>query len=231
MLRQTLPEAQHAAGQTITLVVVEAETLVREGLVALFSGLPDMACKLSTGDCVEAVREAEFLRPDAALLDTRSAFDRKNFGLRLWRERLPGTALIVFDHAVCDVHLRDVLRGTNVGYATRNDSFEELSEIVRRTVRGSAAYSTSAWRRLRETPHGPMLDDSGDRPGLHRLTPRELEILVYLAQGLSGKQCSEQLGISSSTVDNHRARIMKKLQVRKTVELTRIALREGLMPR
>lgn len=231
MLRRTPPSQLNAENFSITLAIVESETLVCEGLLALFRDVGDFTCILSAAECVEAVRQAEFRRPDVTLLDPRAAFDRKYFGLKLWRERLPETRLVVFDHSVRDVHLRDVLRFSGVGYATRGDSFDQLTEVLRCSARGEPAFSPKARQRLCETPQGIKLDVSADRPGLHRLTARELEILVYLAQGYSGRQCSEQLGISSSTVENHRTRILHKLEVRKTVDLTRIAIREGLMPR
>jgi DNA-binding NarL/FixJ family response regulator len=63
------------------------------------------------------------------------------------------------------------------------------------------------------------------------LTPRELEMLVRLAQGYSVKQCASSLGIGNSTAGNHKSRLMKKLGVHKSVELARLAIREGLIPK
>jgi DNA-binding NarL/FixJ family response regulator len=61
------------------------------------------------------------------------------------------------------------------------------------------------------------------------LTPRETELFTLLAQGLTIKKCSERMGITVNTADNHKTRLMRKLGIHKTVELARLAVREGLI--
>jgi DNA-binding NarL/FixJ family response regulator len=220
-----------AAGQSIRVAVVDDEQLLCDCLGTLLAQTPGVACEIAATDHVSAVRRAEFSPPDVALLDAASTFSPSSFGLRLWQERLPQTALVLLDDEIRDVYLRQALRLRSAGYATKSDSLAELLDVIRATARGETAFSSSVRKRLVSTPRGWEMQASPHGPGVHVLTPRETEVLIYLAQGLSGKQCSEQLGISPSTVENHRARIMRKLKVRKTVELTRLALREGLMPR
>ncbi|HEY5313151.1 MAG TPA: LuxR C-terminal-related transcriptional regulator, partial [Pirellulales bacterium] len=65
---------------------------------------------------------------------------------------------------------------------------------------------------------------------LGQLTRREFDVLLHIAQGYTVKQCAEALGISPSTADNHKSRLMRKLRVHKTVDLARLALRCGLSP-
>jgi DNA-binding CsgD family transcriptional regulator/nucleotide-binding universal stress UspA family protein len=70
-----------------------------------------------------------------------------------------------------------------------------------------------------------------DRPPLRELlTAREAEVLVYLAQGLTVKECARVLRLSPSTIDNHKSRMMRKLNLHRMVDLARIAVREGLLP-
>lgn len=224
-------DASDATRATLCIAVVDDEALICDCLAILLSQTPEMACDIAATDHVSAIRRAEFNPPDVAVLDAATTFSPSSSNLRLWQERLPQTALVILDESVRDVYLRQALRLGRAGYATKGDSFVELLDVIRGAARGRATFSSSARKRVVQTPRGWELSTASDGPGVHMLTPRETEVLTYLAQGLSGKQCSEQLGISPSTVENHRARIMRKLKIRKTVELTRLALREGLMPR
>ncbi len=79
-------------------------------------------------------------------------------------------------------------------------------------------------------PDGVRLAADNYKNPLASLTPRETDVLVNLAKGNSVKQCAKALGIGTSTVGNHKTRLMKKLNVHKTVELVHLAMREGLVP-
>lgn len=220
-----------STGDVIRLALVEDETLIREGLLALIARTAGLQCVTAAGDHVTAIRAAEFAPPDVALLDMTAPDSPTATGISLWAERLPQVRLLLYDDAVRDVHVRTALRVRAAGYLTKRDRFADWIEAVRKAMRDEPAFTPAVRQRLRSTPRGWELLPSDDAPGLHSLTVRETEVLTYLAQGLTGKQCSALLGISPSTVDNHKSRIMRKLKVRKTVELTRLALREGLVPR
>lgn len=225
------PLLPHEDDHPIRMALVEKQTLIREGLFALVTQTTNLECVAVAGDHVEAVRQAEFARPDVALIDLSPGGSLGRVGLRLWRERLPDVGLLLFDDLIRDANVQLVLKGCGLGYVTKCDSFTDLVEAIRSCSRGEITFTPQLRPRLRATAHGWELLPVDGNPGIHCLTSRETEVLVYLAQGLSGKQCSEMLGISPSTVDNHKSRIMRKLRIRKTVDLTRLALKEGLVPR
>ena len=83
--------------------------------------------------------------------------------------------------------------------------------------------------RLRLTARGLRLKHTGDEPSLAQLTSRELQIMELLAMGYSVKQSADHLSLAESTIDNHKSRLMKKLDLHKTVELTHKAIKEGLV--
>jgi DNA-binding NarL/FixJ family response regulator len=211
------------------LALVEDEMLVRQGLQSLLDGVADIECTIAAGDHLSAVRQAEFQPPDVALVDQSASHLPGAPGIRLWLDRLPQVRLILFDETIRLANLRSALQLGLAGYVTKCDSFDEVLAAIRNAARGADGFTPGVQARLRATPRGWELDAAAGDSSLLSLTPREIEVLVFLAQGLSGKQCSEQLGISPSTVDNHKQRIMRKLNVRKAVELTRLALREGLI--
>jgi DNA-binding NarL/FixJ family response regulator len=85
-----------------------------------------------------------------------------------------------------------------------------------------------AWR-LRRTERGYQFDGVAEGRTIALLSPREREVMRLLAEGRSVRQCAERLGLSESTIDNHKTRLMKKLGLHKSSELTCQAIREGLI--
>lgn len=216
----------------VRIAIVDDETLCREGLIALFAASPDFRLVASGPDSAELLEKLPAAdRPDVALLDVRTDAEGILVGIDDWQRRFPETRLVLLDDTLRDAHLRQAARLKVHGYALKQDSFFSLTTVVEAAARGVGSFTPSASSRLTLTIGGWELRTNGDAPGLHSLTPRELEVLACLAKGHSVKVCSDLLRISPSTVDNHKSRIMKKLNIHKTVDLARLALREGLMPR
>jgi DNA-binding NarL/FixJ family response regulator len=215
----------------LQLLVVDDEELVREGLVQLFEKSPHVdvdAAAATPEDVIEAAAERT---ANIALVDVcHGVVDSWN-GIGTLQKTFADIRLVVLDDVVRDVHLRRVLRLGVHGYATKGDSFQALYEIVRAVGHGEQRFSPKALERLVSTPFGWQLSTSDDAPGLHLLTVRETEVLVCLAQGHTARICGELLKISSSTVDNHKAKIMKKLKIHRMIDLAKFAVREGLVPR
>lgn len=223
--------ADAAFRDVIRLVIVEDEALVRRALAALVSRTPGLECVATAADHATAVREASLVGPQLALIDTSTISTTGGPALQMWRECLPKVRLLLIDDLIRDVHVRLVIKKQADGYVTKRDAFGDVVEVIRRCAQGETAFTPTLLPRLRKTALGWEIHAAHGVPGLHLLTPRETEVLVYLAQGLTVKHCSELLKISPSTVDNHKSRIMRKLKMHKIVELTRFALREGLIPR
>lgn len=216
----------------VRIAIVDDETLFREGLIALFAANSDFRLVASGSDSqalLDALPSAD--RPDVALLDVRADASGSLVGVAEWQDRFPETRLVLLDDMVRDAHIRQASMLRVHGYALKQDSFFSLTTVVEAAARGVGSFTPSASSRLSLTVGGWELKSSADTPGLHSLTPREIQVLACLAKGHSVKACSDLLRISPSTVDNHKSRIMKKLKIHKTVDLARLALREGLMPR
>lgn len=214
----------------LRLAVVDDENLIRDGLVCLFRKAPGVEVVAQAGTSATAVEGLEGRLVDVAVLDVCVGPSDSWDGVGAWQQAAPGVRIVVLDDLVRDVHLRRVLRLGMHGYAAKRDSFAELLEIVRAAGRGEQMFSRSARERLVATPLGWKLRTAPDVPGLHLLTVRETEVLACLAQGCTSRACSELLKISPSTVDNHKAKIMKKLNIHRMVDLAKFAMREGLVP-
>jgi DNA-binding NarL/FixJ family response regulator len=111
-----------------------------------------------------------------------------------------------------------------VAYASRNFPLEHLSERILRLAMDG---------RLRPSRMNGLIEQGShrrvDSPNGERLSRREVEVLMLLAEGCSVRQCAEILHLSSSTVDNHKSHLMKKLEVHKATEIVRFAIRTGLV--
>ena len=115
------------------------------------------------------------------------------------------------------------------GYFTRRSLFHQFARGVALVARGGSAFGDDINEHLVTTHRGITVLPAVDEPSLTQLTPRESEVFEMLAQGFSVRQCADQLQLAQSTVDNHKTRLMKKLDVHKSAELTRLAIREGLI--
>ena len=140
------------------------------------------------------------------------------------RIKQPQAKVIVFSAHVSDQYVDAALEAGANGYVSKSEDPKILIHTIRRVVRGRSSFSDPIRVRMKKS-------SSSTRPHsrLRSLTPRELEILRMIAQGLTRIQIASTLHRSPKTVDNHRAAIMEKLSLRDRVELTRYAIREGLV--
>ncbi len=145
-------------------------------------------------------------------------------------ERCPAVKTVLLDERTVDANAREGLRVQVAGYLTKEQPFHQVENALRRAARGERVFAPDIAARLVLSAEGVRLArDNSDNP-LSVLTPREIDVLIHLAQGFSVKQCAKALGIGTSTAGNHKSRMMKKLGIHKTVDLTRMAIREGLVP-
>jgi DNA-binding NarL/FixJ family response regulator len=141
----------------------------------------------------------------------------------------PTLKIVVIDESVVEAHVHEVLRLDLLGYLTKEQPLSDVIAALRRARYGERVFIPTIAARLTLGGNGVRLEPLHEQGPLARLTPRERDVLVHVAQGNSVKRCAELLGISPSTVDNHKSRLMRKLHVHKAVELTHFAIREGLI--
>jgi DNA-binding NarL/FixJ family response regulator len=209
--------------------LVDDQALVRTALADLIQASEGMEIVATAGEMKEALRCAEEFKPSIVLMDVLSepnVFE----GAKTIMDRCPGTALIILDDAPVDANVREALRIGAAGYLTKQQPFGQIDAAVRQAARGDRVFTPSIARRLVLAADGVRLAADNRQDPLARLTQRETDVLINLTQGRSVKQCAEALGIGTSTVGNHKSRLMKKLNVHKTVELVYWAVREGMIP-
>ena len=177
----------------------------------------------------EAFRQIDQNHPDVILLDPWvnnggpfAVFDKL-------RELAPRTSIIFLEDGVHEVHVRVALKLRVDGFLTKSCRFSEIREAIQKVVRGSPAFCADIQHYVLKTSRGPRFNRNAISSPLATLTPREMELMVLLAQGYTVREAAKQMGTAVSTADNHKSSLMQKLGVHKVVELGTMAVREGLV--
>ncbi len=209
--------------------LVDDQALVRAALAALIDASDGMEIVATAATIAEAIQRAAECEPNIVLMKVLS---ESNFfyGGKTLLDRFPRTILIILDDVSIDANVREALRIGARGYLTKQQPFSEIDAALRQAARGDRVFTQGIARRLAFSPDGVRLPNLVDENPLSCLTPRETDVLINLAQGSSVKQCAKTLGIGASTVGNHKSRLMKKLNVHKTVDLVHLAFREKMIP-
>ena len=213
----------------LRILLIDDQTLVRQALASLIQSVEGMEIVGTAGTIADAVQFAEQWQPHLVLLDVLPEIGVWE-GAREISRRCPDTKIILLDDAPLDANVREALRMNAAGYLTKQQPFSQVENALRQAARGDRVFAPEIARRLVLSNDGVHLAVEKTDDPLSTLTPRETDVLIHLAQGYSVKQCAKLLGIGTSTVGNHKSRLMKKLDIHKTVELTRLAMRNSLIP-
>jgi DNA-binding NarL/FixJ family response regulator len=207
----------------IRVLLADDHVLVRHGLRMVLNAAPDIEVVAEAGDGVEAVERGLDEEIHLAVLDVM--MPRKT-GLQAAAElsrRRPELKLLMLSMHDSEQYLFEGLKAGASGYVLKTVADRDLVEAVRAAMRGEPfLYPAAVTSLIRdylargETPPGP-------------LSPRELEVLKLIAEAFTSDQIAQQLTISRRTVDRHRENILAKLGMRDRVELTRYAIRSGLI--
>jgi DNA-binding NarL/FixJ family response regulator len=195
------------------ILLVEDQTLVREGLRSLLAFAKDLEVAGEAGDGEEAITAIPRVRPDVVLLDIR--LPKKN-GLQVLQELagagvLPPTIILTtFDD---DALLFEALRAGARGFLLKDVTFEQLTSAIRQVAAGGRLIQPAVTERaIRSLSEAPRRFESSDLP--ERLTGREREVLRLFSAGMSNREIGEALGVVEGTVKNHVHSILQKLGVR-----------------
>lgn len=202
----------------ITVLLADDHALVRRGFRRLLEDDPEITVvgEASTGD--EAIRLAAELRPAVIVMDAAMPGTSGLAATRAIVEAMPGAAILMLSMHSEETLVRQALAAGARGYVLKNALDLDLAAAVKRIAAGEAVMDPAVVR-----PQ-PLL---GERT--RRLTPRELEVLQLICNGLSNREIAATLDLSVNTVAVHRANIMNTLGVHKAAELVVYALQNGLV--
>ena len=209
------------------ILLVDDHDLLRQGLSdVLAAALPDAQIR-SVSSGLEAVADAQLSMPGLVVLDINMPhLDGVETAQRLLGLN-PDLAIVFMTIRSDSSTLRRAFAAGGRGYVLKDEAVHELVRAVTEVAAGRSYISPKLAGVLdlgSVTADGPDLQG-----GVFALTERELEVLAHLAGGENSKEIATRLGLSSKTVDSHRRNIQSKLGVDSVAELTRIAIREGLI--
>jgi DNA-binding NarL/FixJ family response regulator len=201
----------------ITVLLADDHALVRRGFRRLLEDDPaiTVVAEASTGD--EAVELANRLRPRVAVMDCAMPGTNGLAATRAILSRAPDTRILMLSMHSEETLVRQAIEAGARGYVLKNALDLDLAAAVKRIAAGEMVLD-------------PAIAKPAALPGeRNRLTPRELEVLQLICNGLSNRAIAEKLQVSVNTVAVHRANIMNTLGVHKAAELVVYALQHGLV--
>lgn len=207
--------------------LIDDHPIVREGLSRIFKQETDMELVGSSETAAAGLRETLAAKPDVILVDLNMP-DRDGIELlSTLHAQLPAAKLVVLSGYEDEYRVAEALRAGAQGYLVKSALVTEVVDGIRHVMAGGAPLSPRvAGAVVRAMRRGAHSDSAG---GIEALTPRELQVLRLLAAGVSTRETAQRLTISPKTVETHRVRIYSKLGVKSAVELTRVAVRMGLI--
>jgi len=197
--------------------------MIREGLVELVGRHDDLEIVGQCGDGVSALTQVEQLKPDVVVLDiTMPGLNGLDCCRELIRQNRSQVILILTIHDDDQFIARAIEYGAS-GYVLKEAAADQLVEAIRAVARGELylgpGISRSVLKRVA----------NGDRDPYDRLTTRERQVLQLIAEGKTNRKIAEELSLAVKTVDTHRMRLMRKLDIHDQTTLVKFAVRRGIV--
>lgn len=208
----------------IHILIVEDQTIVREGLCAMLSTKPGLSVVGVAADGEEAVPQALRLRPDVIVMDLIMPGKGGICATREIIEQWPEARVLILTSFSDDAQIVDALRAGAVGYVLKQDVGQELVNAIHQVHAGQTPLNPLVARRLVQSLTTPRATDTL----ADRLTNRELEIARLVARGYDNQRIATALGISIRTVGTHITNILHKADVANRTQLARLMLKQGL---
>jgi DNA-binding NarL/FixJ family response regulator len=209
------------------ILLADDHAMVRQGLRMVLDAQPDLTVVAEAGDGAEAVALALSMEVDLAVLDV--AMPRLT-GLQAsaeLKQRRPEIHTLMLSMYQSEQYFFEALKAGASGYVLKSAADHDLVEACRAAMRGEPfLYPDATAALIRDYLERAARDESASGDPL---TPRELEIVKLVAEGHTSDEIAETLVISRKTVEHHRSHILEKLGMRDRVELTRYAIRRGLV--
>lgn len=211
----------------IRVLLVDDHPVVRRGIRSWLQRQPEIQVVGEAADGLEALGLCRSLQPDVVITDLdMPRMDGLALTAALARELPHVKTLILSMHANTE-HILRILQAGARGYVSKEADPAVLVQAVQAVYRGESFFSSDVARLVLDQLMFGQHPHPATTP---ELTPRERQVLVGIAEGLTNKEIADRLGLSVRTVETHREHIMQKLGIRTVAGLTRYAVARGLLP-
>jgi two-component system response regulator NreC len=216
------------AKEKIRLMLADDHVVVRSGLRMLLEARPDIDIVAEAESGREAVEKAKVVHPDVILMDIQMPDMNGIEATERIKQVSPDTAVLALTMHEDDHYFFEMLHAGASGYVPKRAAPDELLKAIHIVSEGNVfLYPSLASRLVQDYLRRA---EAGDQPMVQDdLTPRELEVLTLIAEGLTNPEIADRLVISVKTVDRHRENIMRKLNMHSRIDLVKYAIKMGLI--
>lgn len=212
----------------IRVLLVDDHTLFRSGIKALLQRQKDFEIVGEASDGLEGIKRAKSLKPDVVLLDLHMPGVSGREAVRLIVDELPETKVVMLTVSEDADDLLETLQAGAHGYLLKNIDTDYFINAIRSAADGEAVMSPQMMAKLMQSVRAAPVTAAAPAPDKERLSPREREILRFLARGASNKEIARSLDLAESTVKIHMQNILKKLNLVSRVQAAVYAVQHGL---
>jgi NarL family two-component system response regulator LiaR len=209
----------------IRVLVVDDHVIVRQGIRALLAEIEDVECVGEAGNGLEAIRQAECVKPDVVLMDLIMPEMDGIEAIGHISTQQPDVRFLIITTYSGDDQVFPAIKAGAHGYLLKDAGAAQLVKAIRRVHRGEPSLHPDIARTLMREIKQPAAGKRTPDP----LTAREAEVLRLLASGLDNQEIAERLTVAEVTVRSYISRILDKLHLANRVQATLYALREGLV--
>jgi len=210
----------------IRVLLAEDHTIVRKGLRSLLDDETEIEVVGEAEDGQQAIELVQRVQPDVVLMDITMPVLNGPEATRQIKKLFPQVKVVVLTVHSTEEYIFQILRAGASGYVVKQAAVSELVQAIQTVHRGDSFLSPSISRQVVEE-YGRRAEAIEDK--YDRLTNREREVLQLIAEGRANREIAQLLHVTVKTVEAHRAHLMDKLGLRSTAELTRYALRKGMV--
>lgn len=211
--------------QKIKILVADDHPVVRRGLQSCLARDERLKLVGEAVDGPEALRKTQELAPDVVLMDVNMPHMDGLAVTEMIRKEAPKVKVLVLSmHTHQDFVLKLIQAGAH-GYVSKEAPPEELLRAIEAVSAGKSFFTPD----LAKSAIRELAENGGRKHPAHRLTSREREVLALIAEGQSNKQIATRLGIGVRTIETHRERIMRRLDIHSVAGLTKFAIANGLV--
>jgi two-component system, NarL family, response regulator NreC len=212
----------------VRIALADDHTLVREGLRKIIEAQPGWQVVSEAADGRQAVSQALELKPDVLIVDLAMPQLSGVDAIQQIVRRLPSTRVLVLSMHADEVYVTRALRAGAHGYLLKDSAGTDLLRAVTALCQNKSYFSPAVSRVMLDD-YVRQLAERGITDRFDTLSEREREVFQLIAEGRVNKEIAEILGLSPSTVETHRSRIMEKLDVHSAVEIVLYAVRKGII--
>jgi two-component system, NarL family, nitrate/nitrite response regulator NarL len=216
-----------APKKKLHVLLVDDHPMLREGLRACLSAEPGVHVVGEAGDGAEGLRQTRLLQPDLVLMDVNMPRVGGLEAMAILRRKFPSVRVLALTMHKQPEYVAQLIRAGAHGYVSKDATPAEIIKAIDCVGRGGIFFADDMAQLVLRT----QIDAVGGKTasGLEVLTAREREVLGLIAAELSNKQIAARLNVGVRTVETHRERLMRKLDIHSVAGLTRFAVAHGLI--